>query len=144
MAMNILFFLTPKANCAYLETGDTIRQAIEKMSAAGYTALPILAADGSYCGTLTEGDLLRAMRDLRVADFKQTESHTIQECRHQKDNRPVNVLTDMEDLMSKATEQNFVPVVDDKGAFIGIVTRKVIMQYCMDTYMKPKKKEAVG
>ena len=31
--------------------------------------------------------------------------------------------------MSKAVNQNFVPVVDDKDIFIGIITRKDIIQY---------------
>jgi len=55
---NILFFLTPKAMCAFLYDDYTIRQALEKMEAAGYTALPILNKRGEYRGTLTEGDLL--------------------------------------------------------------------------------------
>ena len=59
--MNILFFLTPKTNCAYIRAEDTIRQALERMEAAGFAALPILKKDGTYCGTLTEGDLLWAM-----------------------------------------------------------------------------------
>ena len=33
-------------------------------------------------------------------------------------------------LMAMAIEQNFVPVVDDKDAFIGIVTRSAIIKYC--------------
>ena len=143
MAMNILFFLTPKANCSYLNSDDTIRQAIERMSASGYAALPILAKDGSYCGTLSEGDLLRALKDMCVMDLRQTESHTIMECAHRKDNQPVNVLTNIEDLVSKATDQNFVPVVDDKNAFIGLVTRKAIMQYCLEHYMLKTPEEAV-
>ena len=59
--MNILFFLTPKANCAYLKADDSMRQALERMESARYSALPILKKDGSYCGTLTEGDLLWAI-----------------------------------------------------------------------------------
>ena len=35
----------------------------------------------------------------------------------------------MEDLLAKAINQNFVPVLDDKGSFIGIVTRKDIIRY---------------
>ena len=31
-----------------------------------------------------------------------------------------------------ALEQNFVPVVDDRNSFIGIITRKAIMKYCLD------------
>ena len=62
--MNILFFLTPKASCSYLRADDSMRQALERMEASGYAALPILAKDGSYCGTLTEGDLLWAIKNL--------------------------------------------------------------------------------
>ena len=37
--MNILFFLTPKAMCAYIEAGDTLRQAMERMEHSGYAAI---------------------------------------------------------------------------------------------------------
>ena len=40
----------------------------------------------------------------------------------------------MEDLVSVAAEQNFVPVIDDKNAFIGIVTRSRILRYCQEQY----------
>ena len=36
----------------------------------------------------------------------------------------------MEDLIDRALNQNFVPVVDDRGFFIGMVTRKDIIKYC--------------
>jgi hypothetical protein len=29
-----------------------------------------------------------------------------------------------------------VPVIDDKGAFIGIVTRSRILKYCLETYFE--------
>jgi CBS domain containing-hemolysin-like protein len=35
----------------------------------------------------------------------------------------------MEDIVDVATKQNFVPVLDDYGAFIGIITRKDIFNY---------------
>ena len=133
--MNILFLLTPKAACAYVREEDTIRQALERMGKAGYSAVPILAKDGSYRGTLTEGDLLWAIKNLYLMDMRQAESHGIMEIEHRKDNLPVTVTTRVEDLVSKAVEQNFVPVVDDKGAFIGLITRKAIMQHCLKEYL---------
>ena len=75
--MNILFFLTPKALCSYIEAGSTLRQAMERMENSGYTALPVLDKDGSYCGVLTEGDLLWAFKRLCVMDLRQTEDHFI-------------------------------------------------------------------
>ena len=51
--MNILFFLTPKAMCAYIEAGDTLRQAMERMEHSGYAALPVIDKSGKYCGVVT-------------------------------------------------------------------------------------------
>ena len=129
---NILFFLTPKAMCAYLHDDYTIRQAIEKMEAAGYAAIPILNRQGEYRGTLTEGDLLWAMKNMCHMDMRQAESRRIMEISRRKDNVPVRITASMHDLIERASHQNFVPVVDDYGAFIGLVTRKAIIKYCQD------------
>ncbi len=137
--MNLLFFLTPKANCVYLEDDYTVRQALERMEHSGYTALPILRADGTYCGTLGVGDLLWAMKNLCDMDIKKAESYSIMEIAHRKDNAPVTVETRVEDLFYVAMEQNFVPVVDDRTSFIGIVTRRAILQYCIDHYLNEGK-----
>lgn len=136
--MNILFLLTPKAKCAYLRADDTVRQALEKMESSGYAALPILAKDGSYKGTLTEGDLLWAIKNLGITTLRDMEAHGIMEIAHRRDNTPVSVSNKVEDLMTKAVAQNFVPVVDDRNTFIGIITRKAIMQYFMEHYMTPQ------
>ena len=127
---NILFFLTPKAMCAYLNDDFTLRQALEKMEVAGYTALPILNRQGEYRGTLTEGDLLWAIKNLCYMDMRQAEAHRIMEINHHKDHVPIRVNTSMHTLIERAASQNFVPVVDDKDTFIGIITRRAIIQYC--------------
>ena len=56
--MNILFFLTPKNEVAYVENDDTLRQVLEKIEYHKYTAIPMLNKNGKYVGTVTEGDLL--------------------------------------------------------------------------------------
>ena len=134
--MNILFLLTPKAKCAYLRVEDTVRQALEKMESCRYAELPILAKDGSYCGTLTEGDLLWAIKNLDVANIRDMENYSIMKIPHRKDNQPVSVSNQVEDLLVKAVDQNFVPVVDDRDTFIGIITRRAIMQYFMNQYVE--------
>ena len=130
MNNNILFFLTPKAMCAYLYDDYTMRQALEKMESAGYAALPILNKRGEYRGTLTEGDLLWAIKNMCYMDMRQAEAHRIMEISRKKDNVPVRVTTSMHELVERASSQNFVPVVDDKDTFIGIITRRAIIKYC--------------
>lgn len=130
---NILFFLTPKAMCAYLHDDYTMRQALEKMEQAGYAALPILNPQGEYVGTLTEGDLLWAIKNMCSMDMRQAEATKIMSISRRKDNVPVRVTTSMQELVERASYQNFVPVVDDKNAFIGIVTRRAIIKYCQQS-----------
>ena len=127
---NILFFLTPKAMCSYLYDDYTLRQALEKMEGSGFAALPILNRQGEYRGTLTEGDLLWGLKNMCHMDIRQAEAHRIMEISRRKDNIPVRVTTPMKDLVDRASAQNFVPVVDDKDTFIGIITRSAIIKYC--------------
>lgn len=129
---NILFFLTPKAMCAYVYDDYSMRQALEKMETAGFAALPILNRKGEYRGTLTEGDLLWGLKNMCYMDMRQAEARRIMEISRRKDNIPVRVTTPMKDLVERASSQNFVPVVDDKDAFIGIVTRRAIINYCKE------------
>lgn len=129
---NVLFFLTPKAMCAFVYDDYTIRQALEKMESAGYSALPILSRRGEYRGTVTEGDLLWALKNLCYMDMRQAEARRIMEIGRKKDNLAVRVTASMYDLVQRASTQNFVPVVDDKDAFIGIITRSAIIKYCSD------------
>ena len=131
--MNILFFLTPKAMCAYIEADDTLRQAMERMERSGYSALPVLDKNGKYCGVVTEGDLLWTVKRVCGLDLRQTEEHSISEIQHRRAVQPVRVDTRVEDLISVAADQNFVPVIDDKGDFIGIVTRSRILKYYLET-----------
>ena len=129
---NILFFLLPKAMCAFLYDDYTVRQALEKMESAGFQALPILNRRGEYRGTLTEGDLLWALKNMCYMDMRQAEARRIMEIARRRDNVPVRITASMHDLIDRASNQNFVPVVDDYGAFIGLITRKAIIQYCRD------------
>lgn len=128
--MNVLFFLTPKVNVQYLYDDSTIRQALEKMEYHRYTSIPIISRSGEYVGTLTEGDLLWAIKNNFKLNIKDAENYPISIIPHKKDYLPIHINENIEDLISKSIDQNFIPVLDDKDAFIGIVTRKSIIQYC--------------
>ena len=65
--------------CAFLDDDSTLRQALERMENTGFAALPILNKKGEYCGTLQEGDMLWAIKNLCGMDIKQAEEHRIME-----------------------------------------------------------------
>ena len=128
--MNILFFLIPKNEIAYIYENETLRQTLEKMEHRKFSCIPILTLDGKYTGTISEGDLLWGMRRMEIADIKTTETSPIMAIPRRATYKPVSVNAAMEDLLDRAINQNFVPVVDDQGSFIGIITRKAIIKYC--------------
>lgn len=127
--MNILFFLTPKKEVAYVEEDDTLRQVIQRLEFHGYSAIPLISKSGKYIGTITEGDLLWGMKEKGFPDLHDMEKIRILDLKRRRDNEAVKVSEPMENLFEKITNQNFVPVVDDDGTFIGIVTRKDVLLY---------------
>lgn len=128
--MNILFFLTPKSEVAYIENNFSLRQILEKMEQHRYSAIPILTKHGEYIGTITEGDILWFCKDTSLANINKAESIFLDEIPKRLEYASVSINSNMEDLIAKAMAQNFVPVVDDQNKFIGIVTRKDIISYC--------------
>ena len=138
--MNILFFLTPKSEVAYISEEDTLRQALEKMEHHKYSAIPIISRTGRQIGTLTEGDLLWGIKNQYHLYLKVAEKTPITAINLRLYNLPVKADADMEDLIGKALNQNFVPVLDDQKCFIGIITRKDIIQYFYKKSQQPEEK----
>ena len=127
--MNIAFFLLPKKDVVYLPENCTMRQALEKMEYHRYSAVPLVDRQGKYAGTITEGDLLWKLKNTPGLSFEGTEKILIKDVPQRFKNEPVRIDADVEDMFTLALAQNFVPVVDDNGVFIGIVRRREIFEY---------------
>lgn len=131
--MNILFFLTPKSQVTYLYDSDTARQAIEKMESHRYSAVPLISGKtGEYIGTVTEGDLLWEIKSRYDLNLKEAEHLFMGDVPRNRDNLPVNAEANMEDLLNMVMNQNFVPVIDGRNRFIGIITRRAVISYLLD------------
>lgn len=128
--MNIAYLIKPKSSIAFLFDTSTLRQGLEKMKYHGYSAIPVLTKDGHYVGTVTEGDFLWAL----FGGDRDPEKVGISEIIRPDRAVPVTIFSSMEELLAKATEMNFVPVIDDRGFFMGIVTRKDVMRYYLQRY----------
>ena len=85
---------------------------------------------GKYVGTLTEGDLLWKLKNTSELNFKNINEVSIKDVERRVNHKSVTINQTMENLISLAISQNFVPVVDDNGIFIGIIKRSDIIEYC--------------
>ncbi len=131
--MNIAFFLHPKNNVAYIYDDNSIRQGLEKMRNKGFSAVPVITRQGKYCGTISEGDFLwhivtntdnldaKYLRDTKIADILMDDKYP-----------PVSITSSIDELLNRAMNQNFVPVIDDFDVFMGLITRKDIIKYFCD------------
>ena len=141
--MNVVQLLTPKSAVAYLNEKMTLRQALDKMENHRYTCVPVLNAEGGYAGTITEGDLLWAIKNKYNLNLKNAEQIPLADIARKRDYQPVNINAHLNELVVMAMTQNFVPMVDDREAFIGIVTRKDILQYCYSNFINKEGTEEV-
>lgn len=127
--MNVLFFLTPKSQVKFIDDTMSVRQALEVMDYYRYSTIPLLTKDGKLVGTISEGDLLFYLKNHPFKELSDFDDHKVLEVKRHKDYLPIKVNIEMSDLISNAVNQNFVPVIDDQMNFIGIVTRKSIINY---------------
>ena len=136
LKMNIAFFLLPKQEVVCLSQDTTLRQTLERMEYHRYTAVPIINNDGGYAGTVTEGDLLWYIKDHADLTLDQTNKVKLADVPLRMNHKTVRIDANMDDLISLAKVQNFVPVVDDMNRFIGIVRRSDIIDYCQKIIME--------
>jgi len=136
--MNIAFFLTPKSEVETLKSTMTLKQALEKMELHKFSAVPVIDKHGSYVYTVSEGDILWYLKE-HYFKVEILESTTIDEIERSRDVEAISINESINDVIGLTKNQNFVPVTDDSGTFIGIVKRGDLMDSSI--YAKPKETE---
>ena len=127
--------MIPKVDVKYIYEDSTVRQTLE--------------TEGHYKGIISEGHLL-----WYVIKGESGEPHTMAvealEKFHLSDvdylkaedekGMPVSITAPIEDLIMRAMNVNFVPIVDDRQVFVGIVTRSAIIRHFYDKNIKGREK----
>ncbi len=126
-------FFTPKSEVACLYDTYTLRQVLEKMDLHNFVALPLLSADNRYVGTVTAGDILAYCKRNGFSTLYDAEKYSIREIPRHVHAQSVTVDTDPAALAEALLQDNFIPVEDDRGYFIGIVTRRRYMEAMLPT-----------
>ena len=127
--MEISSFLLPKDQVAYITSSLSMKEAMEQLEQHHYTAIPIVDENGKYVGTLSEGDLLWKLKNTPNLTFDNMEEIPVSEIQKHVHNESVLIHAQMEDMLTLAADQNFVPVIETGGVFIGIIRRKDIIEY---------------
>lgn len=132
--MNILRFIIPKSLVEYVSSDSTVRQALEKMRYHRYAAIPVLDSEGKYVGTLRNDDLFKYFLDSGKFDARAAENDAVIGLLDPEYSKPLYHNASMSELIDMVKEHNFVPVVDDRGCFIGIVLRRDVLNHLLKYY----------
>lgn len=126
--MNIFTILTPKSQTEFIEYDSTIRQALETFDFHKFTVVPLIDDEGKYVSTLSEGDILRYIKNEANFDIEIAESVKINTIEKYRSYEAITIDSTMDEVLKLAMNQNFVPIIDDRGMYIGIIKRKDIIK----------------
>ena len=126
--MNIAKIMIPKISTAFLNENSTVRQGLEKFNRYGYTAVRVLDEYGVYAGTVTEGDFLRHIMKIKSAELKDHESYLIKDIIRKDFCPSLLIAAEQEDVIVAVSNQTCVSIVDGRGVFCGIITRKGVIE----------------
>lgn len=134
---NVFEYLTPKASTNYFDADCTLLDALEKFDDNKYSVVPIIDKDGNFVSTISDGDVLRYLKNELHFDLSKAKNILVKDIPHYRPYQTLSVLTTPQVVCVLSLEQNFVPILDDRQKFIGIVKRKTIIQYLFQ-YMDNK------
>ena len=135
--MNVAFFLKPKSEVFYLQESLPLAKALNELLRSGYTSVPVINREGIYVGAVSEGDFLCSLartdgEHLQMTPVKEAEGKRVRDILRPGRNPSGRIDEPAETLVSRTAGQNFVPIVDDRGVFIGIVTRRNVIRYFLE------------
>ena len=127
--MNIFELLTLKKATYFLLEKTTVRQALEKFDAHKFSVVPLIDKEGQYAGTLSEGDILRYIKNHAHFNIDEAENVQVKDIEHYRPYACLSIDATIEEVYGLALDQNFVPLIDDQDHYIGIIKRKDVLIY---------------
>ena len=125
--MNTAMLLKPKSMVAYIYGDLSAKEGLKEFISGGYTAVPVIDREGMYMGVVSERDFLYRLLDSGSLEAADANGYTVADLVSDTRFEAVTIDADIQTLFNRIIEQNFVPVVDSRGMFSGIVTRKDVL-----------------
>ncbi|MCR5741115.1 MAG: CBS domain-containing protein [Gammaproteobacteria bacterium] len=138
MNKNIFDFFTPKSETYYLNINNTLRQALERFDFHKFTVVPVIDDEGKYVSSISDGDILRFIKNEYKFNFDEAELVKISSVPIYREYKPLSIDTPFEEIYKLSLDQNFIPLVDSSNHYIGIIKRKTIISYLFDDMVEKK------
>ncbi len=124
---NIIEYLTPKSETYYINNKTTIRQALEKFDYHKFSVISVIDDEGHFISTISEGDILRVIKNDYNFDMSMAIRKRIEFIPRYRPYQAIGINSCFDDVVKLSIEQNFIPIVDDRGIYMGIIKRSTIL-----------------
>ena len=127
VASKMLDFMIPADNVANVIDQHTLSTGLLILTQSNYTMIPVLSAESKLMGVISMSMIIKAVMTVDAIEMERLDELKVRDvmlC------QPVRVQANcnLAEVLNYLIDQNFVCVVDGDNRFLGIITRKNVMQ----------------
>lgn len=119
--------MIPASDVAIVREDDSLVHAILVLSSSGYQTIPVLDKENRVRGLISISNIVTNSEDLSIFDEDKLAQIKVKQVM----NQVVPILFDnynLEDVLRLIINNNFICVTHKNGYFLGIISRKVILE----------------
>lgn len=119
--------MIPASDVAIVREDDSLVHAILVLSSSGYQTIPVLDRENRVRGLISISNIVTNSEDLSIFDEDKLAKIKVKQVM----NQVVPILFDnynLEDVLRLIINNNFICVTHKNGYFLGIISRKVILE----------------
>ena len=127
VANKMLDFMIPADNVANVIDQHTLSTGLLILTQSNYTMIPVLSAESKLMGVISMSMIIKAVMTVDAIEMERLDELKVRDVML---SQPVRVQANchLDDVLNYLIDQNFVCVVDGDNRFLGIITRKNVMQ----------------
>ena len=127
VANKMLDFMIPADNVANVIDQHTLSTGLLILTQSNYTMIPVLSAESKLMGVISMSMIIKAVMSVDAIEMERLDELKVRDVML---SQPVRVQSNcnLADVLNYLIDQNFVCVVDGDNRFLGIITRKNVMQ----------------
>lgn len=127
VASKMLDFMIPADNVANVIDQHTLSTGLLILTQSNYTMIPVLSAESKLMGVISMSMIIKAVMTVDAIEMERLDELKVRDvmlC------QPVRVQANcnLAEVLNYLIDQNFLCVVDGDNRFLGIITRKNVMQ----------------
>lgn len=127
VASKMLDFMIPADNVANVIDQHTLSTGLLILTQSNYTMIPVLSAESKLMGVISMSMIIKAVMTVDAIEMERLDELKVRDVML---SQPVRVRANchLADVLNYLIDQNFVCVVDEDNRFLGIITRKNVLQ----------------